>query len=320
MSKTIVGLFEDFSQAERVVESLAALGVERSHISLISRQHGGTDVAGVRAHSDSTLDSAGAGAVGGTVLGGSLGLLAGIAALTIPGLGPVVAAGPLATALGSAALGAGIGAAAGGVIGALVNAGVPEEEAHVYAEGVRRGDTLVAAHVADEMAVTALNAMREAGAADVRTRGESLREEGWTRFDEHAEPHPIESAAAGATTGVAMGAQGGPLGTLMGGVVGAVQGVSGDNSPDNPNYGTPEDFSGQTGSETHAGSIEWEDGSTTKQSGSPKEPAAGNVEWQDGSASGKERAPTTTHAGTVEWEDGSESPDETPKKSRTSTK
>jgi hypothetical protein len=68
-----------------------------------------------------------------------LGLVAGLAALAIPGVGPIIAAGPIFTAL----TGAGIGAAAGGLIGALANTGMPEEDARIYAEEVRRGGVLV---------------------------------------------------------------------------------------------------------------------------------------------------------------------------------
>jgi hypothetical protein len=79
------------------------------------------------------------------VVGGGAGLLAGLGLLAIPGLGPVVAAGWLA----STALGAVVGGTAGGLIGALTAAGVSKEDAQVYAEGIRRGGTLVTARVPD---------------------------------------------------------------------------------------------------------------------------------------------------------------------------
>src|SRR6201988_4752355 len=92
---------------------------------------------------DDRAESAGKGAGIGAGIGGTAGLLAGLGLLAIPGLGPVVAAGWLAaTAVGAAA-----GAATGGIIGALTEAGVSEEDAHTYAEGVRRGGTLVSARV-----------------------------------------------------------------------------------------------------------------------------------------------------------------------------
>ena len=72
--------------------------------------------------------------------------------LAIPGIGPVIAAGPLAAGLLGAATGAVAGGATGGIVGGLLNMGVPEEEAHYYAEGLRRGGTLVSATVTDNMA------------------------------------------------------------------------------------------------------------------------------------------------------------------------
>src|SRR5439155_20856442 len=85
--------------------------------------------------------AAGTGASIGTVVGGGAGLLAGLGMLEIPGIGPVVAAGWLV----STAAGAAAGAAAGGLIGSLTGAGVSKEHAHIYAEGVRRGGSLVTA-------------------------------------------------------------------------------------------------------------------------------------------------------------------------------
>ena len=90
------------------------------------------------------------------MLGGVLGLLVGVGAHAIPGIGPVLAAGSLAAALGTAGastlVGAGLGAATGGIVGGLVGLGIPEEDATMYAEGARRGGTLVTAQVADNLA------------------------------------------------------------------------------------------------------------------------------------------------------------------------
>jgi len=119
-----------------------------------------------------TTEAAGTGAVGGGILGGLAGLLVGLGALTIPGIGPVLAAGPLAAALGTTLAGAGIGAAAGGLVGALVGIGVPEEEAEYYAEGVRRGGVLVSVHASDATADDATSALRSSGALDVETERE----------------------------------------------------------------------------------------------------------------------------------------------------
>jgi len=93
------------------------------------------------------------GAVAGGVLGGLTGLLVGIGALAIPGIGPVIAGGALASAFGlgggTAVAGAGIGAAAGGIVGALTGLGFSDDEARYYDEGVRGGRTLVTVHEDD---------------------------------------------------------------------------------------------------------------------------------------------------------------------------
>jgi hypothetical protein len=242
MAKTIVGLFDTFSQAQRVVDDLTSAGIDRSNISLVRRNRDdGIATTTTDMGDTTTADAVGAGAIGGGVLGGTLGLLVGIGALVIPGIGPVIAAGPLAAALGSAAVGAGIGAAAGGLIGALVGAGVPEEEAHVYAEGVRRGGTLVTVNADDMMADRVYSIMRGAGAADINTKATGWRSEGWSRFDERAEPYPLSDvddtwersskigttggAVAGAATGAAMGSAAGPVGTVIGGAAGAAVGA-----------------------------------------------------------------------------------------------
>jgi uncharacterized protein (TIGR02271 family) len=119
------------------------------------------------------------------VLGGLGGLLVGLGALAIPGIGPVLAAGPLVSALA----GAGIGAATGGLLGALVNAGIPEEHAGYYAEGVRRGGTLVTVQTDDDMAQTAVDILNRFGPVDVNRRSAEWRSSNWEGFDETADPY-----------------------------------------------------------------------------------------------------------------------------------
>ena len=110
----------------------------------------------------------GTGATLGTLVGGGAGLLAGIGALAIPGIGPIVAAGWLVAAL----TGAGVGAAAGGLLGALTQAGIGEEQAEVYAEGVRRGGNLVTVRTDDSRAteVEAIMQRHNADAHDAQHR------------------------------------------------------------------------------------------------------------------------------------------------------
>src|SRR5207302_4599362 len=127
-----------------------------------------------------------AGAGVGALLGGTGGLLAGLGVMAIPGLGPVVAAGWLAATAVGAVGGAAVGGAAGGIIGALAESGVPEQDAQVYAEGVRRGGTLVTARVDDAAAEAARDIFRRNHAADLAARRVAYRESGWTGFDEAA--------------------------------------------------------------------------------------------------------------------------------------
>jgi len=192
MAKTIVGLFDDFSTAQRVVQELVNAGVGRNDISIVANDAKG-EYKQYRAEGSSAAEGAGAGAVGGGVLGGVLGLLVGVGALAIPGIGPVLAAGPLAAALGTAGastlVGAGVGAATGGLIGGLVGLGIPEEDANMYAEGVRRGGTLVTAKVSDDMADRAAQIMDREGTVDLNTVGTTWRQSGWKGFDVNAKPY-----------------------------------------------------------------------------------------------------------------------------------
>jgi hypothetical protein len=123
------------------------------------------------------------------VVGGTAGLLAGLGILAIPGVGPVVAAGWLA----ALAAGAVAGGAAGGIIGALTQSGVSKEDAHVYAEGVRRGGTLVVARVPDRER-SRYEAILDRSAVNIRDRGEAYRKNGWTGFDESAPPYSVDQA------------------------------------------------------------------------------------------------------------------------------
>src|SRR5690606_20903634 len=133
-----------------------------------------------------TEEGVAAGAGVGAVAGGGAGLLAGIGAIAIPGIGPVLAGGwLLATAVGAVA-GAAVGGAAGGLLGALANAGVPEAEAHVYAEGIRRGGTLVSVRADDTRADAVAAILANAPGVDIDQRRHHYLAEGWHGFDETA--------------------------------------------------------------------------------------------------------------------------------------
>jgi hypothetical protein len=181
MSRTITRLFDDYSDAKAAVTELERLGVPHSDLSIVANNtHGDHDVSDVNAHGDVTR-----GASTGAALGGVGGLLAGLGLLAIPGLGPIVAAGWLASTAVGAAIGGVGGAATGGIVGALKNAGESEEDAHVYSEGVRRGGTLVSARVEDSLASEAEAVLNRRG-VDAATRGAAYRQSGWTAFDDKA--------------------------------------------------------------------------------------------------------------------------------------
>jgi hypothetical protein len=188
MTTTVTRLFDSYGDAERAVMELERAGVPHSEISLIASR-------GVRDPENRTLgdrvdagdraaDGAGKGASAGGVIGGVGGLLAGLGIMAIPGLGPVVAAGWLASTAVGVVAGAAVGGAAGGLIGALTRAGVSEADAHVYAEGVRRGGTLVSVRAADDAAGRIASLLDQYSGVDANARGAIYRQDGWSRFDE----------------------------------------------------------------------------------------------------------------------------------------
>lgn len=177
MTKTVIGTYTNLDSAYEVVNRLVDAGFHRNSISVIANDPDEKYASYVDQSGD--LDDTAKGAGFGAAIGGLGGLLLGLGALAIPGVGPVIAAGPLAAALA----GAGIGAVTGGMIGALIDLGIPEETAHVYAESVRRGNVLVAAQVADDRANEATRIMQNSGLIDIEREAETWRSKGWTGFN-----------------------------------------------------------------------------------------------------------------------------------------
>jgi hypothetical protein len=152
MTQTVTGLYDTYDSAVSAVNALEASGVPHSDISIVSNN---VDNRYTKDHPTNAAADAGKGAGIGAAVGGVGGLLTGLGLLAIPGVGPVVAAGWLVATAAGAATGAVVGGAAGGLVGSLTGAGVPERDAQFYAEGVRRGGTLVTARVDDARASTA---------------------------------------------------------------------------------------------------------------------------------------------------------------------
>ncbi|KAA0690214.1 hypothetical protein DTW90_30035 [Neorhizobium sp. P12A] len=191
--KTITGLYDSYSDAKTAVKALEDAGVPSDDISIVTNKTNGVDVEGQGTHA---ADGAGTGAGIGAVAGGAGGLLAGLGMLAIPGVGPVVAAGWLAATAAGAIAGAVAGGAVGGIVGAMVESGVPEEDANLYAEGIRRGGSVVTARVDESRVASAEAILNTSPRVDIAARRASYAEQGWTRFDETADPYTPEQIAA----------------------------------------------------------------------------------------------------------------------------
>ena len=212
--KTIVGSFDSFDEAKRVAHDLMDDGFRDGDVNVVASNLRG-DYAGAaagtgdyaRASTDATVSAGGeglvtrdrvpdrtvaddasgaaAGAVTGGVVGGAAGLAASLMGLAIPGIGPIIAAGPIVATLS----GAGVGAVAGGLIGGLTDMGVSKSDAEYYAESVRRGGALVTVRADDTRADRAAEIMREHGAVDIEQRAEQWRQRGWTGWNDKADPY-----------------------------------------------------------------------------------------------------------------------------------
>jgi hypothetical protein len=244
--KTIVGSFDSFEEAKRVARDLTDEGFSDADVNVVASNSRGdigtaanvapgtaslsgatgtvqpgrpADVAdtstdeGRLANRDrgaaDDASGAAAGAVTGGVVGGAAGLAASLMGLAIPGIGPIIAAGPIVATLS----GAGVGAVAGGLIGGLTDMGVSDTDAQYYAESVRRGGALVTVRADDSRAERAADIMREHGAVDIERRAEQWRERGWTGWNDTAQPYSTEEidrerdlyGATDRTTGLAGG-------------------------------------------------------------------------------------------------------------------
>lgn len=174
MARTITRSYDNYGDAETAVSRLEAAGVQPDDISIISYSPG-------KIEDDATTG----GEIGG-IAGGSAGLLAGLAALPIPGVGAALAAGWL---IGATAVGATAGAAAGSLIGALTGVGISEDDAHYFAETIRRGGAVVSVRTMESHATAIEKIMDGAGPIDAAARRAEYEREGWTRFDERAGPY-----------------------------------------------------------------------------------------------------------------------------------
>jgi len=165
----VYGIFKTQMQVERAVDMLRERGFGNTDISVLFPDNPGTREF---AHEKNTKAPEGAttGAASGAVLGGTLGWLAGIGTLAIPGVGPLIAAGPIMAMLA----GAGVGGAAGGILGALVGMGIPEYEAKRYEGRIKEGGILLSVHCDNSTQVkTGEEVLKQTGAEDVASSSEA---------------------------------------------------------------------------------------------------------------------------------------------------
>ena len=165
----VYGIYPNVARAEHAVDQLISAGFTSSAVSVLMADNESTRQF---AHEKATKAPEGTatGATAGGVVGGTLGLLAGLGALAIPGVGPLIAAGPIMATLA----GVGVGGAIGGLLGALVGLGIPEYEAKRYEGRVKDGGVLLSVHcnTSDEIKL-AKDLLKISGADDISSSGEA---------------------------------------------------------------------------------------------------------------------------------------------------
>jgi hypothetical protein len=182
MAQTVSRLYDSYSQAQAAVDNLQRAGFSSSEVSLVSRYRDDDTLV------DDDASGAATGAATGAAIGGGGGLLAALGVIAIPGIGPLVAAGVLATTL----VGAAGGAAVGGLMGALTDAGVSEEDAQVYSEGVRRGSSLVTVTTTEGRVSEAQAILDSHRPVNIRERRDAYVAGGWSRHDPSAKGYSAE--------------------------------------------------------------------------------------------------------------------------------
>jgi hypothetical protein len=171
-NKSVFGIYQTRSEVESAATALEDAGFSTSDVSVLLPENlGSKDLATER--NTKAPEGAAVGAGSGAAIGGALGWLAGVGALAIPGIGPVIAAGPLVAALA----GIGVGGALGGFTGALIGVGIPEYEARRYEGRLQKGGILVAVHCDTSAQINRAKEILEVtGAEDIASSGEASGE------------------------------------------------------------------------------------------------------------------------------------------------
>ena len=180
--KTVAGLFKYERDADLAVRALERAGFNENNYGVIAPNTVVQKVNWKEDAKEGTIETDHKlGTAGGAAVGGLTGLLAGLTALTIPGIGPVLAAGMIAASTG-------FGATAGGLLGSLTSASITEEEVETYAEAIKRGGILVVAQVEDRFEVEVKSIMKEAGALEIKAHRKEWEAAGWTGFNQNVLP------------------------------------------------------------------------------------------------------------------------------------
>jgi hypothetical protein len=174
MSRVVSYLYDDHAQATRAVAELESADFSSNEVSLVARAADGTLTNETGNHSGAIT-----GAEIGGVAGAGAGILAALGVMAIPGIGPVVAAGMLATTLVTTTG----GIVAGGLIGALTDYGVDSDDADVYAEGIRRGSSLVTVRTSDDRWQEADSILRRHAPVNTSDRRDEYVESGWRQAE-----------------------------------------------------------------------------------------------------------------------------------------
>ncbi len=165
----VFGMYDDRGRLEATIDALVAAGFRPSDMSALLPDASGTREIATEKHTKAP-EGAAVGAAAGGAIGGTLGLLVGIGALAIPGIGPLIAAGPIVAALA----GAGAGGAVGTLTGSLIGMGIPEFEAKKYESVLHSGKMLLAVHADDkDWAKRAKEVLERNGAQQIDTKSEA---------------------------------------------------------------------------------------------------------------------------------------------------
>lgn len=207
MNKTVVALYDDISSAQQALDKLVASGFARDQISLmandVSKRYGKYVTTSGRVVPSDDAVTAGDGAGFGATIGALTGIVAGLAAFVIPGVGPVIGAGPLLAGIGGltgGVIGGVVGSATGSLVAGLVKTGITPEDASYYAEGIRRGGTLVVVQTDEINVQRARDILNHYVPVDIEERGAAWHAGGWRGYDANAEPYSPEQVAKFRTT------------------------------------------------------------------------------------------------------------------------